>query len=338
MTRLKRWLRRLGIALLVLIVLITIASFAYNTATDPRKASARSLYAGPYVIADGTSIAYRRWGRTGSPIVLLGGFVEPSWVWQGVGRVLGRTHRVYALDLPPFGYTQRRGPFTLAHWVELVSAFDTKLGIRRPTLVGHSLGAAVAVASALARPRAVAGIVLLDGDALPVGGGAGWLSHLLVSPYYTSIYRIVTGSDWLVGRIVRGALAPHARSRSHAQLELWERQFRVPGTADAFRHLFAGGVSGVSFDDLRRVRTPSAVVWGEYDTVDPVSAGRATARALGAPFVLVRGVGHLSMLGRPRAVAIAIERDAARERGSRRACRAVPAGRRTPRCGRPTAG
>ena len=215
---------------------------------------------------------------------------------------------MFALDLPPFGYTQRRGPFTLAHWVELVRAFDARLGIRRPVLVGHSLGAAVAVAAALARPRTVAGIVLLDGDALPVGGGGRWLSHLLLNPYYTSIFRIVTGSDWLVGRVVRGALDPHARGPSHGQLELWERQFRVRGTANAFRHLFVGGGSGVSIDDLHRVRVPRLVVWGQHDTVDAVDAGKRTAHALGAPFVLVRGAGHLSMLGRPRAVAAAVER------------------------------
>ena len=307
MTRLKRWLRRLGIAFAVLIALVTIASFAYNAATDGRQAAARSLYAGPYVVADGTSIAFRRWGRTGTPIVLLGGFVEPSWVWQGVGSRLGRRHRVFALDLPPFGYTQRRGPFTLSHWVDLVRAFDARLGIRRPLLVGHSLGAAVAVASALAHPRAVSGIVLLDGDALPVGGGPRWLSHLLVRPYYTSIFRIVTGSDWLVGRGLRGALGPHMRPPSHVELELWKRQFRVRGTAEAFRHLFAGGGSGVSVADLRRVRVPRVVVWGEHDTVDSVDAGRRTARALRAPFMLIRGAGHLSMLGRPRAVAAAIE-------------------------------
>ena len=148
MTRLKRWLRRLGIALGVVIVLVTIASFALQRG-DRRTGGQRreSLYAGPYAVADGTSIAYRRWGHSGSPIVLLGGFVEPSWVWQRVsGRRSRRRHRVFALDLPPFGYTERRGPFTLAHWVELVRAFDARLGIRRPVLVGHSLGAAVAVA------------------------------------------------------------------------------------------------------------------------------------------------------------------------------------------------
>ena len=103
MTRLKHWLRRLGIALVVLVVLVTIASFAYNAATDGREATAPSLYDGPYVAADGTSIAYRRWGHTGSPIVLLGGFVEPSWVWQGVGAALSRRPSGLARDQPPLG-------------------------------------------------------------------------------------------------------------------------------------------------------------------------------------------------------------------------------------------
>ena len=59
------------------------------------------------VRVDATTVAYRRWGDTGSPIVLLGGFAEPSWVWHEVGPLLGRNHRVVAIDLPPFGYTQR---------------------------------------------------------------------------------------------------------------------------------------------------------------------------------------------------------------------------------------
>jgi pimeloyl-ACP methyl ester carboxylesterase len=303
----RRALRRLALALGVLLVLVTTASAAYDLATSGRERTARSLYAGPYVTVARTSIAYRRWGRSGSPIVLLGGFVEPSWVWGSVGALLGRTHRVYALDLPPFGYSQRRGPYTLERWVELVDGFDRRLRIARPVIVGHSLGAAVAVSASLLHPHDVAGIVLLDGDALPIGG-AHWVPRLLPEPYYTSVFRIVTGSDWIVGKVLRSALAPGAPKPSHAELALWKRPFRVEGTANAFRRLFAGGRNGVSVAELRRVAVKRVVVWGAHDSVDSVAAGRATARALRAPFVLVPRAGHLSMLGNPRAVAGAIDR------------------------------
>lgn len=50
------------------------------------------------------------------------------------------------------------------------------------------------------------------------------------------------------------------------------------------------------------------MIWGADDSVDSVTAGRRTAAILHAPLVLIPNVGHLSMLGDPRAVAAAIER------------------------------
>jgi pimeloyl-ACP methyl ester carboxylesterase len=293
----------------VLVAALTIASFAYNEATDGREQPASALYAGPFVSVDGTRVAYRRWGTSGSPIVLVGGFVEPTWVWKKVGPLLGRNHRVVALDLPPFGYTLRRGPYTLAHWVELVRDVGKRLDLVRPLVVGHSLGAAVAADDALLHPRGVSGIVLLDGDALPVGG-PHWLAYLALDPFYTSAFRFVTGSDWIVGHALRSALGPNAPKQTHAELELWEQPFRVAGTAAAFKQLFESGVQGLTLADLRRVHVPRVVVWGASDSVDSVAAGRTSAAALRSRFVLIPDSGHLSMLAQPRAVAAAIDRAA----------------------------
>src|SRR5215467_13418075 len=139
--RLKRWSKRIGIALLALFAALTLASFAYNAATAGEVKPAAALYRGPFVQIGDRLVAYRKWGQSGAPIVLAGGFVVPSSVWTRAGALLGRSHRVFALDLPPFGYTQRTGPYTLNSWVDLVSAFAKHFGLRRPIVVGHSLGA-----------------------------------------------------------------------------------------------------------------------------------------------------------------------------------------------------
>ena len=304
----RRLLRRLGIALLLVVVALTVAAGGYDLATAGRERAAPKLYPGPYVEADGKLVAYRRWGSRGTPIVLVGGFAEASWVWNRVGPLLGRRHRVYALDLPPFGYTERRGPYTESSWVALVRAFDRRLGIRRPVVVGHSLGAGVAVAYALWHPRELRGIVLLDGDALGSGGGPSWLSSLLVPPWYTAVYRIATGSDWIVRRALSSAYGGDGPRPDRAELERWKRPFRVEGTASAFRSLLGNGLQGFRLDELRGVHVPRLVVWGADDHVDEVSAGRGTARALRARFVLVPRAGHLSMLAQPRAVAAAVGR------------------------------
>jgi pimeloyl-ACP methyl ester carboxylesterase len=265
---------------------------------------ATALYGGPFVRADGTLLAYRTWGTRGSPIVLLGGAAEPSWVWHDVGPLLARAgHRVYAVDLPPFGYSERRGPYTLTHWLGLLEGFEGRLHIARPVIVGHSLGAGVAAAEGLARPRDVAGVVLLDGDALAFGGNRGWLSDLLVYPYYTALYRLATGSDWIVGQILRNAWGPHPPPLSHATLAEFERPFRVDGTDAALKQLASGGIPGLTLSELARLRVPRAVFWGADDTVDGLASGRATAAALHTHLVAIPGAGHVSMLARPGAVA-----------------------------------
>jgi pimeloyl-ACP methyl ester carboxylesterase len=221
-----------------------------------------------------------------------------------VGPLLARHgHRVFALDLPPFGYSERRGPYTMAHWLQLLHGFERHLHLERPVLVGHSLGAGVAAAAALAHPDRVAGVVLLDGDALAFGGSHAWLADLLVYPYYTALYRIVTGSDWIVGRVLRSAWGPNPPHLDQATLSEFERPFRVQGTDGALKQLLAGGIPDLTLTELARLRTPRVVIWGATDTVDSVASGRATAAVLHTHFQTIPRAGHLSMLARPQAVA-----------------------------------
>ncbi len=313
MTRfLRRWTRRLALALLALLAALTLAAIGYDLATGGDSRPATALYAGPFARVDGTLVAYRHWGTEGTPVVLLGGAAEPSWVWHRVGPLLAAAHhRVYALDLPPFGYTQRRGPYTLAAWVALVEGFARRLGLVRLLIVGHSLGAGVAAAAALADPAGVRGVVFLDGDGLPVGHGIGWFSNLLVWPWYPALYRLATGSDWIVRRVLRNAWGAHRPRLTHTLLAVFERPFRVSGTADAFTQVARHGIPGLSLAQLGRLRrlgVPRAVVWGAEDDVDTLSAGRRTAAALGVELVLVPHAGHLSMLADPAATAATIER------------------------------
>lgn len=301
MRRLARWLLW---SLTALFVLVTVVAVAVDLSPLGAERPARSLYAGPFVGVGSTLVAYRTWGRTGTPIVLLGGAAEPSWVWHEVGpRLAAAGHRVIAVDLPPFGYTQRNISYTMNGWLRLLHGFERRLAIQRPLLVGHSLGAGIAAAEALARPRDVSGIVLLDGDALPFGRGRSWLADIFVYPWYDAAYRLLTGWDWLVGRMLRNAWGPHPPALPHATLAEFERPFRVAGTAAALRRLAANGLPGVPLSGLAKIRTPRAVVWGADDTVDSVASGRATAAALGVPLQLISGAGHLTPLSHPQAVA-----------------------------------
>ncbi len=297
----RRILRRVVVGVLVVFLALVAASVAYNAVTSDPNVPVRQLWSGRF--EHGT--AYRQWGTSGPAVVLLGGFLEPSFVWDEVGPLLARGHRVYALDLDGFGYTRRRGPWSLAHWGDQVQQFVRTLGLGRPVVVGHSLGAAVALE--LARRGAASRVVLVDGDGLAIGGPPHWLrSALAHSPFFTTAYRIGTRTDWIVRRVLKNAYGPRHPELDAAELRRWTDQFRARDARRALQGLLSNGIAGFTRPGLRRLRVAARVVWGAEDTVDGVSAGRRTARDLHARFVLLPGAGHLSMLEDPAALAQAI--------------------------------
>lgn len=290
-----------------LVLLVTLASVAYNLVTSDPDRPVTQLWHGKFVRTDGYLTAYREWGSGGKPVVLIGGFLEPTFVWAKVGPLLARGFHVYALDLDGFGYTERHGPGTLAHWGDQVQAFMQARGIRRPVVVGHSLGAAIAVETA--RRGLASGVVLVDGDALS-GGGPPRIVRTAVahSPYFTTIYRFLLRSPWAIRRILHMAYGPRRPKLDATEIARWTDQFRAAGARRALQGIAGHGIAGFTRAELRQVHVPARVVWGADDSVDSVSAGRATARDLKAPFVEVPNTGHLSMLTSPRSVAAAIRR------------------------------
>lgn len=288
-----------------LVLLVTLASVAYNLATSDPNRPVTQLWHGKFVRTDGYLTAYREWGSGGKPVVLIGGFLEPTFVWAQVAPLLARGFHVYALDLDGFGYTQRHGPWTVTHWGDEVQAFMKARGIRRPVVVGHSLGAAIAVETA--RRGLASAVVLLDGDGLSGGGPPGFVRTIIArSPYFTTVYRFLLRSPWAVRRILHMAYGPRRPKLDGAEVARWTDPFRAAGARSALQGIVRHGIPGFTRAQLRQVHVPALVVWGAVDSVDPVSAGRATAQDLKAPFVEVPNTGHLSLLTSANAVATAI--------------------------------
>ncbi len=298
---------RFIVALVVsLVVVVTAASFIYNALTSDANVPVRQLWKGKFVEADGVLTAYREWGTSGPPIVLVGGFLEPTFVWQDVGpRLAAAGHRVYALDLDGFGYSERRGPSTLQEWADQVEAFSRALGLAKPEVVGHSLGAAVAVE--VARRGFASRAVLLDGDGLRSGGPPRLAGKVLAhTPFLTSAIRLLTGWDWAAKRILKSAYAPNRLPLDATEINRWTDQFRAKDARKGLERIARNGIVGFSRFELERMKIKALVVWGAEDSVDNGTAGRASARDLGAQFVEIPGAGHLSMLARPGLVASAI--------------------------------
>lgn len=105
-------------------------------------------------LSGGRRLQVRSWGGTGRPLVLLHGLLDDSEGWN---RLAQDTHRpCIAIDLPGFGGSDLPTRPRISGYAEAIVEGLESLDVRSCTLVGHSLGGAVAASVAGHSSRAAA--------------------------------------------------------------------------------------------------------------------------------------------------------------------------------------
>jgi pimeloyl-ACP methyl ester carboxylesterase len=151
---------------------------------------------------DGTRIAYRltraRRGGSKAPVLLLHGLASNLTRWsEFVERTtLAEERDVVRVDLRGHGDSPTRGRIGLERWSDDLLALLDAEGASRAVLVGHSLGAQVALACAARAPNRVAALVLID----PVFRSAlrgrwKWLAR--AAPLFAAAAAVVRGLNAL---------------------------------------------------------------------------------------------------------------------------------------------
>jgi pimeloyl-ACP methyl ester carboxylesterase len=106
----------------------------------------------------------------GEALVLIHRLATTRSIWASVAPALARTRRVVTLDVPGFGQSEPVGEgFQLDAVAERIARGLAARGVKSPLdVVGHSLGAGVALTLAAVRPRLVRRLVLVAPAGLAV--------------------------------------------------------------------------------------------------------------------------------------------------------------------------
>ena len=107
-----------------------------------------------------------RHGAKGAPLILIPGLASGPWVFQESIRRFGQEHVMYVLTLPGFDGRPAREGKGMAAAQDSVRELIEARKLKQPVLIGHSLGATIALGLAAAHPQLVRGVVAIDG--LPV--------------------------------------------------------------------------------------------------------------------------------------------------------------------------
>lgn len=243
----------------------------------------------------GARVRYLDAGPRDAPaVVLLHGFASSLDTWLPVLPALERGHRVLALDLKGFGWTDRpEGDYSPEAQAKLVLALMDARGIHRAAVVGHSWGASIALAMALAAPERVDRLVLYDGwmyeEQLPTffhWSRAGGVGELLFALYYDQRPDEKMELAFYDRRFVTEEL-----------VEAVEKALERPGTKAAA----LAAVRGQRFVELQtRYRTvvqPTLLLWGREDKVSPLAYGERLSKELpNARLVIFPQCGHFPMI------------------------------------------
>jgi 2-hydroxy-6-oxonona-2,4-dienedioate hydrolase len=253
------------------------------------------------VTVDGMSTQHLEAGA-GSPVLLLHGYEQSASSWRWVIPTLARTHRVLAPNLPGHGDSPPAvgGYAPGRDLTPFVAGFLDTLGVGPLDVVGHSVGGAVALRLALADPKRVRTLTLVDSAGL--GRDVNPLLALTTLPVLGELAILLSrmpGGDLLRTSMSAAMLfaqpwrvpaefltEQHALGRRVGQLE----------TATAMaRALFdLNGQHEVLLDQLHTLTMPTLLVWGACDYVLPAYQALAAVDRLPAGrLVLFPDCGHL---------------------------------------------
>jgi pimeloyl-ACP methyl ester carboxylesterase len=238
---------------------------------------------GSFMEVDGVTVHYIEQGE-GPPVVFLhgnGASVE-DLVISGLMDRLAQSHRVIAIDRPGYGYTGRPRPrvWTASAQAALLRTVVQRLGARRPLVIGHSWGAIVTMAWALAHEREIAGVVLMSGYYYPTARR----DVLVLSPPGIPVigdfmrYTISPPLSRLIApKLIQRIFAPHPVPRRFAEgfpLEMALRPWQLRASAEELGFMIPW--AAMHQHRYRDLRLPVTIITGDDDRI--ITAARQSMR------------------------------------------------------------
>jgi pimeloyl-ACP methyl ester carboxylesterase len=259
-------------------------------------------------------------------VLLIHGSAGWSGFWRDVtAHLAARGWRVIAVDVPPFGYSERdpQGRYDrIDQAARLAAVLRTAGG--KAVVVGHSFGAGAATELVLAEPELAGRLVLVDAalGALDPAEGEGALgASLRFAPLGEAVTSASITNPLLTEQLLRGFI--HRKQTAARWAETIARPMRREGSTAAYAEwlpeLLARNEGALSRrrDNLRRIAVPVHLIWGREDTVTPPAQAEELSMLFGgAPVEWLADVGHIPHIEAPAAFMAALDRALAPARGA----------------------
>jgi len=231
------------------------------------------------------------WGSNGSflpdrkTLVFIHGSGGSHTDWIRQYTPLKDLFNIAALDLPGHGESDGPGEKDVPSYVAWVKKILEGLGIVKPVLIGHSLGAAICLSFVIRYGHDAAAVV-------PVGGGG----RMSVNPVILEGLRQVPAA--IIGLAAKFSIAKENRERLSGLIT--ETFARV--NPEIIHGDFTACDKLDIMEAVAGIRMPALVICGAEDKMTPPALSRYLEENIPeARLVLIPGAGHFVMLEKPEA-------------------------------------
>lgn len=246
-----------------------------------------------YATVDGVRLRYRDKGE-GAAVVMIHGFASSLETWEAVAPQLEKSHRVLSLDLKGFGWSERpEGDYSPAAQAKLVLGLMKQRGIERASLVAHSWGSSVALATTLVDPARVDRLALYDAwvyeDQLPtffLWARSPGVGETLFALFYDQRADERMAHAFFDKRYVTEPLA-----------EAVDAALERPGTRAAALAATRGQRFASWEHRYKTIRNKALLLWGREDEVTLLQYGERLSKELpNSKLVVYPQCGHFPMI------------------------------------------
>jgi len=237
-------------------------------------------------------------------LILLHGFAGSLHAWDRVAPGLSAVANVVAVDLMPFGLSDKPLDFAYSYrsQARIIGGLVEVLGIRDPIPMGHSYGGTIAAYMAWLNPR-VSRVVLVD-PGIHSTGIPSFVRHMFF-PMARVGARMFGAQNFR-----RRFLAKSFVDKRFLSAELvrgitqgTDMQGYLAGTSSFMSQYTDVEVQGL----LQGIKAKALLVWGEHDRNNPVANAKIMAKHLpGATTAIIKHSGHYPQAERPREVVEAV--------------------------------
>jgi 4,5:9,10-diseco-3-hydroxy-5,9,17-trioxoandrosta-1(10),2-diene-4-oate hydrolase len=250
------------------------------------------------ITLEGIPITYTDSGGHGPVVICLHAIGHGARDFQDLSRRLSPQYRVIAIDFPGQGNSGPDSqPASGTRYTQLLAQFIEKLGLRSVTLLGNSIGGAVAVRYTSLHPERVKALVLCDSGGL--GGPPNEEARAFIHKFVELFAAGREGAPWFASAFDDYYRKVLIEEPAHAERDRIVRSaYEIAPVLEQAWQSFARPEESVS-EVLPRVRCPVLLAWAKDDSVIPLkSAEPAFARFPNHQLEVFAG-GHAAFLEDP---------------------------------------